>query len=335
MKRSLLALLLLGLVTSACASSGEGALEFGVRRLALDLAFVDENAAPPAKPEIIVQIVPAPPEVLQPGFDFDRVRVAEDAPPPPPPLPPLNLCPNAPPEATVELTVSPSVIDPPAAGRYLRDNSGTIELLGAGLPLRLPYPFISTWTVSAGEDVTRPGPLGAPTETTATRFTVNKSLGGGFETTETYEIGEEALLLVERRTKTNGVETVIRPDPAVEFFNYGAEGDDWVSAGADTENGFGIVIQGVIRDREVIDVCGDLIETFAIDYTEQVVNLRNGETSGTNADEPSVINIATQYGGIVVREEMHTTQRTTAPDGSNVVVNLDYISTLSSIEPGS
>lgn len=331
--RGIAALILAGVVTSACSSSEAGALEFGVRRLALDLAFVDEDAAPPAQPEIIVQIIPAPPEVLQPDFDFETIRVPEDTPPPPPPLPPLDLCPSAPPEATVELVASPGVIDPPTPGPYLRDNSGTIEVLGAGLPLRLPYPFLSSWTVSEGTRVTRPGPLGAPTGVESTQFTITKSLGGGFDVTETYEIGEEALLLVERRSVANGVETVIRPEPAIEFFHYGAEGDDWVSAGVDQENGYGMVIQGVIRDREVIDVCGDLIDTFVIDYTEQVVNLRNGETSGTNADEPSVIHLATQYGGLVVREEMHTTQRTTAPDGSNVVINLDYVSTLASIEP--
>lgn len=324
-------LVLAGLVAAACSSSDPGNLEFGVRRLALDLAFVDEDAAPPAQPEVIIQIVPAPPEVTQPDFDFDRIRVPADAPPPPPPLPPADLCPTAPPEATVELVASPGVIDPPTPGGYLRDNSGTIELLGAGLPLRLPYPFLSTWTVSDGTSVTRPGPLGAPTGTESTQFTITKSLGGGFDITEIYEIGAEALLLVERKSVANGVETVIRPEPPIEFFHFGAEGDDWASAGVDLENGFAMVIQGVIRDREVIDVCGDLIDTFVIDYTEQVVNLNTLENSGTNPDEPSVINIATQYGGLVVREEMHTTQRTTAPDGSNVVINLDYVSTLTSI----
>lgn len=327
-------LVLAGLVASACASSGPGPLEFGVRRLALDLAFVDEEAAPPAEPEVVVRIIPAPPEVLQPDFDFDRVRVPVDAPPPPPPeLPPLELCPSAPPEATVELVASPAIIDPPIAGPYLRDNNGTIEVLGAGLPLRLPYPFLSSWTISEGVEATRPGPLGSAAGTTATQFTVTKSLGGGFEVIETYEIGNEALLLVERRTLANGGETIIRPEPPVEFFSFGAEGDDWVSAGVDSENGLGMVIQGVIRDREVIDVCGDLIDTFVIEYTEQVVNLTNGETSGTDTDELSVIHFAPQYGGMVVREEMHTTQRTTTADGSNVVIRLDYISTLTSIEP--
>lgn len=335
MRRTLAVIAALGLSSAACGSSDEGALEFGVRRLALDLAFVDEGAAPPAAPEVIVRVIPAPVEAQQPGFDFDTVRPPPDEPPPPPPPPPADRCPSAPPEATVRLVASPEVIDPPAPGSYPRTNSGTIEVIAAGLPLRLPYPFASTWTVAKEAKVERPGPLGVPgTGATVRQFTVTKAVSPSFTVTETYEIGAEALLLVERRTVSNGAETVIRTTPALEFFKFGAEGDEWVSAGADSENGFGVVIQGSIADREVIDVCGDLVDTFVVEYTEQVVNLVTGETSGTAADEPSKIYIAPQYGGLVVREDLHVSQRATTGDGEAAVVNFDYISTLDSIDPG-
>jgi hypothetical protein len=333
----LVALLLAAALVAACGPSRPDRLEFGVQRIALDLAFVDEDAAPPPQPEVIVKLVPAPPEVYEPGFDFDTVRVPDDETDLGddvvlPPLPPR--CPAASPEATIDLPVSPSVIDPPAPGRYPRASNGWIELVTAGPTLKFPYPFESSWLIS--KERKAPGPTGTvqvPTNApTGRQWTVTKQLGA-FQTIEVMELASNGVVLVERRTVNNGAETVLRPDPPVTVFQFGAEGDSWNTAGADVEHDLAIVIQGAINDRVVIDVCGLLAEAFVIGYTEQVVNLVTGETSGTDSAEPSTIYYAPQYGGLVVKEEMHTTQRVTAPDGSPVVVNLDYISTLMSVDP--
>lgn len=331
-----LVLLAACLVTAACGSADTGSLELGVRRIALDIAFVDEDAAPPAEPDVIVRLVPAPPEVLEPGFDFATIEAPEPEEPAPPPLPPVELCPTAPPEETVDLPASPAVIDPVEPGTYPRDNAGSITITGASVPLQLPYPFLTTWQVGEAAEVEKAATALDPTAATApkvTRFTITKDIGPGFQTVETFEIGEEALLLIERVTIANGTETRFRTDPPLEYFRYGAEGDTWNSAGADLENGYGVVIQGSIDDREVIDVCGDLVDTFVIAYTEQVVNLANGAVSGTSADEPSTIFFAPQYGGLAVREDMHTTQRSELEDGTPVIIEYDYVSTLTSIEP--
>jgi hypothetical protein len=249
-----------------------------------------------------------------------------------PPLPPR--CPPAPPEATIDLPVSPAVLDPPPAGRYPRASNGTIELVTAGPALKFPYPFESSWLVSPEQKA--PGATGTvqlPTNApTGRQWTVTKQLGS-FRTIELMELASNGVLLVERRTINNGAETILRPDPPVTFFQFGAEGDSWNSAGADVDHDLAMVIQGAINDRAVIDVCGVLAEAFVIGYTEQVVNLATGETSGTDSAEPSTIYYAPQYGGLVVKEEIHTTQRVTAPDGSPVVINLDYVSTLTSIDP--
>jgi hypothetical protein len=338
LRTRLLAVVLASALAGACASSGPDRLEFGVQRIALDLAFVDEDAAPPPAPEVIVQLVPAPPEVYEPGFDFRTVEIPEEEleddrrPLVLPPLPPR--CPAASPEATIDLPVSPSVLDPPEPGSYPRANSGFIELVTAGPALKFSYPMDSVWEVSAEKPA--PGPSGTvqlPTNTPLGRqWTVTKQLGT-FRTVELMELASDGVLLVERRTINDGVETILRPDPPVTFFQFGAEGDTWTSAGADVEHDLAILIQGSIEDRAVIDVCGVLAEAFVIAYTEQVVNLANGETSGTDSAEPSTIYYAPQYGGLVVKEEMHTTQRVTAKDGSPVVVNLDYVSTLTTLDP--
>lgn len=332
MRRSVLSFLVASLTLAACGTSGPGAAEFGVRRLALDLAFVDEDAAPPAEPEVIVREVPAPPEVHEPDFDFSTIE-ADDDPEPPPPPPPLELCPSAPPEATVELPAAPAVLDPIEPGTYPRDNTGTITITGASVPLELPYPFLTTWEVGEATEVDQVTTLLDPDEGKVTRFTISKDIGPGFETIETYEIGEDALLLIERVTVANGVETRFRTDPPLEFFRYGAEGDSWTSAGTDLENGFGVVIQGDIVDREVIDVCGELVDTFVIEYSEQVVNLANGQTSGTDSDETSRLFFAPQFGGLTVREDMHLTQRRELEDGTPVLIEYEYVSTLTSLEP--
>jgi len=321
--------LALALAAGACGGDGPGRLEFGIRRLALDLAFVDEDAAPPAEPRHVIRLVPAPAELLAPDADFAEIDDGDFEPPV------LELCPEAPPEATVGVSASPSIIEPPAAGTYPRRNTGFIEIQGASLPIKLPYPFFTAWEISETEERTRPGPFGTPGSVEPARqFTVTKTLSPDFTVTETYELAPEALLLLERVTVANGVETRFRTDPPIEFFRFGAEGDEWTSAGADTENGFGVLVQARIADRAVIDVCGTLVDTFQIAYTEQVVNLRNGETSGTNETEPSAIYVAPQFGGLVIREDLHTIQRTTDPDGAPVVVRFDYVSTATSIEPG-
>lgn len=326
--RNVALLVCLGVVAAACGTGGPGRLEFGIRRLALDIAFVDEDAAPPVEPRVVIRLVPAPPAMLEPGFDFESPVDSL------PEAPPLELCPTAAPDATVSVSASPSIIDPPAAGTYGRKNSGWIEIQGATLPIRLPYPFFSTWEFSEVTEQVRPGPLGTPGAVAPARqYTVTKSLGPTYTVTETYEMAPEALLLLERVIDASGVITRFRTDPPLEFFHFGAEGDDWTSAGADTENGYGVVMQGRITDREVIDVCGTLVDTFEIAYTEQVVNLANGETSGTNETEPSTVYFAPQFGGLVIREDMHTIQRTSAPDGSPLVIRFDYLSTMMSTGP--
>lgn len=315
-------------VAAACTGGGPGRLEFGIRRLALDIAFVDEDASPPADPKVVVRLVPAPAELLAPDFDFTTV---DDVGPEPPVF---ELCPEAAPDATVGVSASPSVLEPPPPGTYPRKNTGFIEIQGASLPIKIPYPFFTTWEHSEATVEERPGPLGTPNPAApAPQYTVTKTLGPEFTVTETFELAPEAVLLVERVIDASGVITRFRTDPPLEFFRFGAEGDDWTSAGADTENGFGVVIQGRITDRAVIDVCGTLVDTFQIAYIEQVVNLANGETSGTNETEPTTLYLAPQFGGLVIREDMHTIQRTTDPEGAPLVIRFDYVSTMTGTTP--
>ncbi|MBA2608565.1 MAG: hypothetical protein H0U92_06480 [Actinobacteria bacterium] len=322
--------MVIGLTAGACGGGERDSLQFGIRRLALDLAFVDEDAAAPLTAEVIRRIIP---------FDGENFPDDEFAAPPrrsdrEVDLAIPALCPEADADATVPTPASPSIIDPPSPGVYPRRNTGSVEITGAGLPITLPYPPFSAWTISKAELRTRPGALGSSGVTPPARqYTVTKSLGEGFSTVERFELAAEALLLLERVTTTNGVVTTFRPDPPLEFFRFGAEGDDYVSSGVDTTNGYAGVIQGVITDRAVIDVCGELTDTFVIRFTEIVVNLRTGELSGTNEAAPTTLFFAPQHGGLVIREDVHTIQRTTGPGGEPLVARFDYVSTMLGTKP--
>ncbi len=331
-RRILGLLVAVGLTAGACGGSGErDSLQFGIRRLALDLAFIDEDAAAPLTAEIIQRIIPFDGEGFPDEFDTPPRRPDLDG-----DLAIPEFCPEADADATVPTPASPSIIDPPSAGVYPRRNTGSVEITGAGLPITLPYPPFSAWSISKAEVRTRPGPLGSSgVAAPARQYTVTKSLGEGFSTVERFELAAEALLLLERVTTTNGVVSTFRPDPPLEFFRFGAEGDDYVSAGVDTENGYAGVIQGVISDRAVIDVCGELTDTFVIRFTEIVVNLRTGELSGTNEATPSTLFFAPQHGGLVIREDVHTIQRTTGPGGEPLVARFDYVSTMLGTKPAS
>jgi hypothetical protein len=79
-------------------------------------------------------------------------------------------------------------------------------------------------------------------------------------------------------------------------------------------------------------VCGTLHDALRIVVTERVVNLATGETSGTADGDPNVFHVASQLGGLVLREDVHFTQTIATPDGA-AVVEWDYQSTQDSATP--
>jgi len=323
------------LATALLASCGRGPEDFevGVKRVALALAFAEEELAEPVSPHVIRQLVPAPPEVdfsnpppvEEVVFEFDN---------------PLD-CPAAPPGAAPAQAVQRAVTSPPAAGPYLRHNEGTVEVTGGVIPLTLPFPPLTRWEVGESEAIPRqPGPFaGGPLDTTPPgnnhELDIRKVIiENAFVVTDRVRITHAEIQLLSRTTEASGTTTVFSPDPPITLYQFAVEGTTWRSAGVDTETDTAMLVQGTIQRREVVDVCGERIDTYRVSMTESVVNLQTGETSGTDADRPNVYNVAPHHGGLVIREDVRSTTRARDPEsGAPVIVLLEYVSTINAVEP--
>ena len=328
--RAAVAVALAACTAAACASPPESPLEVGIKQVALSLAFSEADLVEPVEPEVIIRVIPAPPEVRTPT-DLSPFEVPEQASPQPPAVPPPDpACPPAGPAASAEVPVSLTVAQPPAPGRYPRHNVGQFTILGGAAPLVLPYPRATTWDHSGAEVVEEPAVLGDPT--TTTQFDIIKTISPTYTVIDRLQLDADSIALVRRTTVTEAGESVFEPTPALDIYRYGAEGTAWTVAGVDTESGTAMSIDAVIDDREVVDVCGTLVDTYRVTSDEQVVNLRTGETSGTDPDDPNVYNFATQYGGLIVREDVHQTATVATPEGT-LVIEFDYQSTVDTIEP--
>src|SRR5437879_1398022 len=95
------------------------------------------------------------------------------------------------------------------------------------------------------------------------------------------------------------------------------EGTSWNSAGIDPRDGTSMVVQGSVRKRTNVDLCGKLYDTYEIVSNEHIANLRTGLTSNTDQNDPNVYNVATQFGGLFVRQHINTI--TTFPSDSGPV----------------
>jgi len=325
-------IVMLVLATSLVAgcSTGHHELELGIKRVALALAFADEGKAQPVPPKIVYQLIPAPPAL-----------VAEAPSTPPSALPSFELpafitCPKANLAGAPEKAVLRLARKPPDAGKYPRRNTGTIRVEGGLLPLNLPYPPFSLWEYSAATHINVPAdPTGAavPAETDD-EFTVKKTLTPEFFTVETLRRTSTGIVLVKRETTANGVKTTFTPSPSPTVYQFGVENDQWESAGIDTDTSTSILVTGKIIKREVVDVCGTLVDTYQAQYTEELVNLNTGEVSGTDPSTTSFISVAPQFGALVVKEDMHLVSHVRDPkSGSPLTITMNYVSTASTTGP--
>ena len=325
----------LAAMVASCGSGGGNPFELGIRRIALDLAFAEEALAEPVEPEVIIQIIPAPPEVVVPE-DLSQFEILPDTPPadivydmsyePP--------CPAGVEGAAPQKAVMFAPALPPTPGTYPRHNPGQLRVEGGLVPLVLPFPPETSWEISPSTSSVKPGVPPLVPDFTEHVWTVTKTITPTYTVTEQYRLTSDAIELVSRETKTDAGVTTFTPTPPVEYYKYGVEGDDWASSGVDTETNTAMLVQGNVERREVVDVCGEPIDTYRTTITEQVVNLDTGEVSGSDLQKPNVLNVATQFGGLFVREEVRNTVRTRDPE-SNVPITIvfDYVSTMDSVQP--
>jgi len=359
--RPVVGLFALSLLASAC-GAGADPFEIGLRRVALDLAFEDaEIAADINARQIVRRIVFVEQEVLEQipeGPVRQIIRII--------PRPTL-VCPKADANQTPELPAFAVVKDPPTVGRYGRHNTGTLEIqIGTGEPFTLPYPSRTAWEVDEVGDQrvlnyvnSDAGTTGAPDEVQAddnafkdrVDFQLTRITSPSFRVTDhfRYSRGDagasgDFLWLIKRVTVVNGQPIEFNPTPPIRYLRlFTVEGPDSEVAhgGIDRDTNVAMAVQSRIVGREWVDVCGENHDTYRVEISESMIDLSSDEPE-TSGNEPggqtNVWNIQFDNGLLVLREEVHTTLRSSiqGPADSRipVVVNSDYVSVLDSIEPG-
>ena len=333
--RLVVAVGMLLLSLTACGKH-DSTVDLGLKKVTLDLSFKAKNGATPTLTQVISAQEPYAPAVQAIG---DLVG---------PVVPPagisFNLCPTAPAGLLPEVPVNGTVIKGPVAGTYLQHISGNYKLTG---PLNLAgnlLPFgamqIANVTDHDGKDQ-----LGQEMRTIAydvieanilsTTTTHYESITRDISRTDIKDSPQPVaseLEMIWSKTVAGGQTSTFTPTPPITVMQYGGEGAQWNSAGIDQDTGTAMVVQGNITKREPIDVCGTMVDTFRVESVERVVNPGTGYTSQTNASTGNVYNVATQFGGLMVRKIIDTTTMLQVSGASETLV-LKSTSTLNSTTP--
>lgn len=363
-----LALLLAAMAMAGACGGREDPLEIGFRRIALDLAFKDADKAVPVEPATIIR------QFVEP----DTVFTIEEAEGPGPLEPQVRrvvrtvprreqrVCPTAPEGAAPQTPAFAVVKDPPKVGNYARHNEGKLGIALATSTFDLPVPALSTWqiprvdfvngsTLVADRDVETLAPPPEVRGNTTVfpevpEFEMTRKLLPGFSVTDTYRYtydgatGGDFIYLVKRVRVTQGKESVFTPSPPIRVVKLNVpEGNiadaGVVHAGIDQSTGVAMTVQSQVLSRELVDVCGEVVDTYRVQIKENVVDLSKEvpETSGNEGDTANYWNIQFDNGLLIVREEVHSTYRTTTEvlgQPVPVTITYDYTSTLDSLEPG-
>lgn len=367
-KRLVTLLVACSAVAGACGGGGEAPLEIGFRRVALDLAFKDAEKAVPVEPQTIIrrfvdaetqyrfqeQVVSEPrdPVVVR------RVRVL-------PPPQPKRECPTAPEGATPDYPTFAVIKDPPTVGSYPRHNEGKLTIALAASTFDVPVPALSTWDIPRVDFVTASTTasdrdvetLDPPDAVRANKtlfpeipeFELTRRLMPGYSQTDTYRYtytgasGGDFLYLVKRVTVARGQERVFEPSPPIRIVRLNVTEGDMASAGVvhggvDTKTNLAMTVQSQIVERELVDVCGEIADTYRVQIKENIVDLSKTppEVSGNEGESSNFINIQFDKGLLIVREEVNSTLRTTTEIlGQQVplTVTYNYTSTLDSLVP--
>ena len=309
-------------------------VQLGLKRISLDLAFKNNKTPPPIQQVLTQpQTVPAVAELLG-NIQVPATTTA-------PTVAPFKNqfafdCPAAGPDVVPEKPATVFVTTPPTLGVYYVHNSGTFKLDGL-IKLSGPYPRRTSQEIANVQeadtkdfsgntngrtisyDVIQKNPL----QTVTTSYKSVTQTGGG---------GTNELDLTKIVTKTDQGTTTFAPVPSITIMQYKGEGASWNSAGIDPGTGTVMVVQGSVAKKEIVDVCGQLVDTYRVVSTEQLSNVQGQYNSKTDPNDPNVYNVATQYGGLMVRQHIDTTTTFTV-NNAPFTLTLNYTSTNDAITP--
>ena len=338
------------LVTSACGFGHGPDFAIGFRRVALDLAYKDEALAkPPPAPEVASpqSLPPIPPYV---AFQPPLTRVPQRSFPELPQQDPF-ACPKAGPDEHPENPVTVFATTPPKAGIYLLHNDGKVQL-NALATFQMPkHSTIQIANVTHSQtndpvngptdiitwDVIQPGLSGTTTTTYRTTFSPSPVVATVEQAASQAHAPSGELDLVHLVIKAGDTTVDFLPTPPVTLVAFkNGQGTSWTSAGIDQRDGpsqgTSMAVQGSITKRTNVDLCGKVYDTYEVASNEHIANLRTGLTSNTDPNDPNIYDVATQYGGLFIRQ--HITSTTTFPtDTGAVTIVSNYNQTFDSINP--
>lgn len=329
---------LMALLSTACVGRDESPIQIGLKRVALDLAFKgDEEEKKPPR-----QIVQEAPPVIQTDFTITPQNELVLRPVPPfEPFPVLpDECPAAGPNAVPEQPVTVAINNPPLEGTYPAHNDGKLKVTAGAFNFEGPYPLLGEVRIENVTDETSPpSALGGAGSRTIEFDRVTPV--GNTTSTDRYRVTASELQLVSREIETEDGTFTFTPTPPVTIVGLGSgEGDSWTSAGTDLTTGGTMVVEGSILKRELVDLCGDVYDTYRVQSSERLIALAGDQsfvqvtddTSNPPGEEgpgqPNFYNVATQMGGHLLRTETHRT--TTAGE---LIVEEDNVQTLDTADP--
>lgn len=290
MRRGMLLAAIAALTLGAC-SGPQTPLRIGSKTVAVDVEF---GRKPPTL-EHPADVAPVDVEVRRaPGGGVVITPAERPAPARRPG--PLALCPEASPFAFPRKDAG-NVVEPPApAGPYDFRAAGAIKRGTA----TIPYPAVIRRTV---EDV-----MISADGSTSQYSTVERYANITVRTTiraEPTQIGLASMQIADPVAGTMDFTPVtpvkIFPVPPRAVDPLGRPVTTWRGAGSDPVHGSTMTVDGTIKDRERIDACGVLVDSWLVTADVRLAGpLVNQQWTWR-------LNVATQYGGLIVAERVQST----------------------------
>lgn len=272
------------LLLAACGSGVEAGVN--VKSVATDLVYGVPEEKIAAAPANIGRKPDEPVKVVFGGSTLEDIKRRGG-----PAQPPAPECPKADIDEFPDPAMS-SVQGRPKAGQYMWRVDGTEETALIGR-IKLPRS-------------TRREILGVRT-TDDPNFeftTVERDLRFGSRTTikTTYEVRDDDgiyLIRIERETE-GGRRATFDPVPQIEVLPLPVElGAEVNSTGVDPNSLEVLRVTGTVPKRFRIDACGDPVDSFLVDATQEFIS-SSGESTQRNYD----YGVATQFGGMIVFEHV-------------------------------
>jgi len=323
---------LLALSLTACGPHTDSTI--AMRATALDLEFARPDLAVPVPPNVIVQLLPAPPPALQ--------RIVHPGVPvvPVPPPPSTVGCPSASAPGVPGKPLATSTLGAPEPGFYTYATTGKATVSGGSTSTSAPMPPATEVAVTAAQQADPSATIdvegGTPPSGKETEYTVTTQLSSTVKQVDTLRVSATSINLVKRQLTNAERSFDFSPTPQVQLMVFGAVGSSWTSRGSDSATSATLDYAGSIVKVVDVKVCGVVTKAYQVTYQATLTNTAGYEVirTGTDSAHPATFTIAPQLGGLVLAQQVYSDDIRLHSDLSGYVgTTLDYTSVLTDLKP--